>query len=121
MKVKTLQVAWRGDQVTMSYDGPAISDLEFGHGQGTNDLVVHFAEPGMDQPRLLGVAPPPFPDRPLVWAVSDSNVEGDDSIVGRFSTRQEAEACIVGLDFLDPASVHAGRFSISGPDGPVYP
>lgn len=122
MRIKGLTVSWNGpNTVTLSYEGnTAISDLEL-----TPDIdravIVHFAEPHPDQPRALGLVPEPFPDRPLAWSVSDTEKEGDASIVGRFSSRWEAEACIVGLDYHNPTSVHAGRYTITGPDGPVYP
>jgi hypothetical protein len=41
--------------------------------------------------------------------------------VGRFATIAEAEACIVGLHHLDPASVEAGMFGIDAPETLVNP
>lgn len=54
-----------------------------------------------------------FIDETGVFPVIDDNVApGDDNVVARFNTLAEAEACIVGLEYLDLPDVKSGRFRI---------
>jgi hypothetical protein len=41
--------------------------------------------------------------------------------VARFNTIAEAEACIVGLHWMDKASVEAGLFGIDAPESMINP
>ena len=114
--------------VEVDYDGSApISDIEIEADSPT--VVFHFAEDQADQPVQLRTAKERavVPEDALPWVVLDRDVDTDNpedmrpSVIGRFATRPEAEACVVGLDFLDRSGTKLGRYSITGPEGPAYP
>lgn len=123
MRIKALTITWNGPgAVTLSYEGsPIISDLEFTPDDRT--AIVHFAE---DEPRevaALSLAGAPADTKPWVVVHFDgvSELATTRIKIAEFPTRPEAEACIVGLDFVDRDGTKAGRYAIIGPSGPVYP
>lgn len=101
--------------VVVEYDDDlTVADLQWSRGNAEPAKArVAFADGSIHRE-------PPTDDIDAEFYVVDLNgPPGPDRWVGRFATQAEAEACIVGLDYLDRSGTKAGRYAIDGPEQPV--
>lgn len=94
-----------GDAPSIEYDGCVVRCVTF---EATSVKVELDTREVPEGPDII------LPEG--TWTVVDNQDAGrHPEIVAHFKSQAEAEAAVVGLEYLDPSAVRAGRFGIDSP------